>query len=352
MSVQHDSSSAGPPLELSRDESDTAVAELVPALAQLVALAREQHVTRAATALGLAQPTLSRSLARWEALLGLALVVRTGRGVRLTPAGTRVAEAATEALALLTRAVRVGREEAGLQGGRLTFAFLHTMGPDVVPRLLEELLRRYPGVHVDLQQDAHATMLTALRRGEVDLVLTAPAPADRTGLTVDVLDTQPLVLTLPLGHRLAHRARLRLAELGGEPWVVLAPRYGMRTITDALWAGAGIAPAVAFEGQDASTLRGLVSVGLGVAVLPEEPGAARVAQVPLDPPAHREIALVRATGRGPSPVVTAFRDVAVEFTGRLLPAPGPSEHVGPRAVADRRDPAGVAGGAGASWTRP
>ena len=313
------------------DESDGAVAELVPALAQLVALAREEHVTRAASTLGVAQPTLSRALARWEALLGFTLVVRTGRGVHLTPAGARVAEAAAEALAGLTRAVRTGREDAGLQHGRLTFAFLHTMGPDVVPRLLEELLRRHPGVHVELLQDAHATMLAALRRGDVDLVLTSPAPADPTGLVVDVLDTQPLVLTLPRGHRLAHRGHLGLDEVADEPWVVLEPRYGLRTMTDALWAAAGIAPAVAFEGQEASTLRGLVSVGLGVAVLPEEPGAAGVVQVPLDPPAHREIALVTATGRRPSPVVAAFRRVAVGFTGRLLPTPGTTPHAaGPR----------------------
>lgn len=313
-----------------RDEADTAVAALVPALVQLVALAREEHVSRAAAGLGLAQPTLSRALARWEDKLGLALVVRTGRGVRLTPAGARVAEAAAESVGVLTRAVRVGREEAGLQRGRLTFAFLHTMGPDVVPRLLEALLERHPGVHVNLVQDAHATMLDALRRGEVDLVLTSPAPADRSGCTVDVLDTQPLVLTLPRGHRLARAPRLGLAEVGEEPWVVLEPRYGMRTITDALWAAAGIAPAVAFEGQDTSTLRGLASVGLGVAVLPWEPGATGVVQVPIDPPAHREIALVTATGRAPSPVVAAFRAVAVGFTGRLLAAGGQEMPRGPR----------------------
>lgn len=327
--VEHDSRSVGW-FDRERDDADGAVAELVPALAQLVALAHEEHVTRAAASLGLAQPTLSRALARWEERLGFALVVRTGRGVHLTPAGTRVAAAATAALATLTGAVRTGREEAGLEHGRVGFAFLHTMGPDVVPRLLEAFLRRHPGVHVNLLQDAHSTMLAALRRGEVDLVLTSPAPADRTGLVVDVLDTQPLVLTLPPGHRLARRESVRLAEVGDEPWVVMQPRYGMRTITDGLWARATISPTVTFEGQDATTLRGLASVGLGVAVLPAEPGASAVAQVPLDPPAHREIALVTATGRAPGRAVAAFRAVAVGFTGRLLPAAPTVDDAGPR----------------------
>lgn len=332
MFVEHETRSPALRVHDAGDGADEAVAQLVPALAQLVALVHAEHVTRAAAALGLAQPTLSRSLARWEAGLGFPLVVRTGRGVHTTPAGTHLAEAAVEALAVLTRAVRAGREEAGLQHGRLRFAFLHTMGPDVVPRLLEDFLRQHPGVRVGLHQDAHATMLAALRRGEVDLVLTSPAPADRTGLAVDVLDTQPLVLTLPRGHRLAGAPRLRLSEVGGEPWVVLQPRYGMRTITDGLWAQAGITPEVAFEGQDASTLRGLVSVGLGVAVLPEEPGAAGVVQVPLDPPAHREIVLVTSTGRTSSAVVSAFRAVAVAFAGRLLPPQeaGPGHDTGPR----------------------
>ncbi len=299
------------------DDADTMAAALAPGLAQLVALARTGHVTRAAVEVGTSQPTLSRALRRWETLVGVDLVHRRGRGLSLTDAGQTMAAAAGAALDGLAEAARGVREDAGLTRGRVRFAFLHTMGVDVVPRLLAELGRAHPGITVALQQNAHERMLAALRAGDVDAVLTSPAPTGRD-LTVTVLDTQPLVLTVAAGHHLAGRRRVRLTEVADEAWVVLAHGYGLRTITEGLWAGSGIEPQVAFEGQEASTLRGLAAAGLGVALLPEERVGPEVVQVPLDPPAHREITLVTTREPSRSASVQALLAVATDFRGRLF----------------------------------
>ncbi|MEO6898390.1 MAG: LysR family transcriptional regulator [Mycobacteriaceae bacterium] len=299
------------------DDGDTVAAALAPGLAQLVALARTAHVTRAALEVGTSQPTLSRAVRRWETVVGVDLVHRHGRGLSLTEAGVTMAAAAATALDELAEAARGVREDAGLSRGRVRFAFLHTMGVDVVPRLLAELGRQHPGITVALQQNAHERMLAALRAGDVDAVLTSPAPRS-PDLAVTVLDTQPLVLTVAAGHHLAGRQRVRLTEVADEPWVVLAHGYGLRTITEGLWAGSGIEPQVAFEGQEAATLRGLAAAGLGVALLPEERVGPEVVQLPLDPPAHREITLVTTGEPSRSASVRALLAVATDFRGRLF----------------------------------
>lgn len=320
MPVMNETRSPGPRTTFRADQgddADTVAAALAPGLAQLVALARTGHVTRAAVELGTSQPTLSRALHRWETVVGVDLVHRRGRGLSLTDAGERMAAAAGAALDGLAETARAVREDARLTRGRVRFAFLHTMGVDVVPRLLAELRRRHPGITVALQQNAHEQMLASLRAGEVDAVLTSPAPT-RGDLTVTVLDTQPLVLTVAAGHHLAGRARVRLSEVADEQWVVLAHGYGLPTMTEGLWAGAGIAPNVGFEGQEASTLRGLAAAGLGVALLPEERVGPEVVQLTLDPPAHREITLVTAGEPSRSASVQALVTVATGFGGRLF----------------------------------
>jgi DNA-binding transcriptional LysR family regulator len=107
------------------------------------------------------------------------------------------------------------------------------------------------------------------------LCLTSPLP-DEAGLVVRRLDEQRLRLVVPAGHRLAHRRRIRLAEAAADVFVTLEPGFGLRRITDALCAEAGFTPRVAFEGEEAETLRGLVAAGLGVALLPPRPSPAPV----------------------------------------------------------------------------
>lgn len=312
------------------------VAALAPVLRQLAVLAEEGHVTRAAAVLGTPQPTLSRAVARWEAALGVALVARRGRGIVLTPAGTALAGAAREAAAVLERAVRAVREDAGVEHGRVGFAFLQTMGPDVVPRLLRSFRAAHPGVRVSLRQGSPAANLAALRAGEVDLVLTAPPPEPDPALVVWPLDSQPVVLAVARDHPLAGRAEVGIAEVLAEPVVGMARGFGMRTITDGLCAAAGLAPPeLEFEASDLDTLTGLVAVGLGIAVVPLVPGAgtAEVVTVPLRGRPRRELVLVGMADPAPSAAVGAFVATAQEFRGRLVhpaaPATRPSDATDP-----------------------
>src|ERR1700753_1539877 len=119
---------------------------LVPLLRQFIAVAREEHMTRAAELLGVPQPTLSRSIARLEAELGVPLFTRPGRSIQLTRHGRDLAAAAQRSLAGLSAAVHRVLAEADPARGRVALGFLHTLGGDAVPPLLRGFRAPYPGV--------------------------------------------------------------------------------------------------------------------------------------------------------------------------------------------------------------
>ncbi|WP_280696182.1 LysR family transcriptional regulator [Kitasatospora sp. GP82] len=311
--------SSSQPLHLADLGQDSSALQLAPQLAQFAAVARLEHVTQAAQLLGMPQPTLSRAVARLEAELGVDLLARQGRTVRLTRAGRLLLGSVERALAELERGAEQARAEADPVAGRVAFGFLHTMGTDAVPALLRGFRAEHPQVRFQLVQDYVAAMLERLRAGELDLCLVAPLP-DASDLTARPLDEQRLYLVVPADHRLAGRRRIRLAEVADEPFVAVEEGYGLRVITDGFCAEAGFTPRVAFEGEEAETLRGLVAAGLGVALLPPalvpRPGVVELEVTA--PRTRRAIGLAWVTGRPLTPPVAAFRDFVLSRRGRLL----------------------------------
>ncbi|MCP2332279.1 DNA-binding transcriptional regulator, LysR family [Actinoalloteichus cyanogriseus DSM 43889] len=286
---------------------------LAPRLALLRALAEEQHITRVAERLRVPQPTVSRWLARLGEELGTPVVVRAGRGIRLSRAGQALAESAGHALAALEAGCRRALADTDEERGLVALAFLHTFGGRPVPELLRGFRARRPSVRFSLAQAPHETILDRLREGAVDLGLTSPTPTGDPGLTSSVLFHQPLVAAVPERHPLAGRRRVRIGELAGEDFVGLEPGFGLRAITDELCAAAGFRPRLAFEGQETVTLLGLVAAELGIALVPQADGGppAGVVEVPLSPAARRTVGLVWAAGRPLSPAVREFRDFAL-----------------------------------------
>lgn len=316
MAHQH---SSQPRLSPSSYEEDIR-AVLAPRLAYFEAVARHEHVTRAAHELGVPQSTLSRAMVRLEADLGVALFARKGRTVSLTPAGRTFLTSAERALAEVEKAADAVRADADLTTGRVSFGFLHTMGSETVPALIRGFRADHPKVRFQLVQNYGEAMIERLRAGGLDLCLTSPVP-DAPDLVTRRLDEQRLRLVVPDDHRLASRRRIRLAEAADETFVTLEPGYGLRRITDDLCTEAGFTPRVAFEGEEAETLRGLVAAGLGVALLPP-PAVARPGVVELTvtaPRAVREIGVAWLDGHPDTPPVAAFKRFLLSRRGNLLP---------------------------------
>ncbi|WP_246632057.1 LysR family transcriptional regulator [Pseudonocardia nigra] len=302
------------------DENDV-LAVVAPRLRQFAAVARAEHMTRAADEIGVPQSTLSRGIARLERDLGVALFVRAGRAVRLTRAGRTLLRHAERALAELDAAGREIVEDADAVRGRVALGFLHTFGAEAVPRLLREFRRTHAGVRFDLAQGGHDALLERLRAGEVDLCVTSPLPPD-FGLTSTAMYEQELRLVVPADHPLAiHRDGLPLAAAAKAQFVGYRPGFGLRSLTEAWCREAGFVPRLAFEGEDGETLRGLVGAGLGVALLaPSAHGAAAgVVELPVTAPrTTRTVGLVWVADREVAPAVRVFRDFLRHAGPKLL----------------------------------
>ncbi|MFF3453131.1 LysR family transcriptional regulator [Streptomyces sp. NPDC002730] len=316
---QHSSQPRLSPGSYEEYAKDTALL-LAPRLAYFAGVARHEHVTRAAQEMGVPQSTLSRAIVRLEQDLGVTLFTRKGRTVSLTPAGRTFLASVERALAEVERAAESVQADADPSGGRVAFGFLHTMGSETVPGLIRAFRADHPRIRFTLVQNYGEAMIEGLRAGALDLCLTSPVP-DAPDLVARRLDEQRLRLVVPDDHRLASRKRIRLAEAADETFVTLEPGYGLRRITDDLCAEAGFTPRVAFEGEEAETLRGLVAAGLGVALLPP-PAVARPGVVELTvtaPRAVREIGVAWLDGHPDTAPVAEFKKFLLSRRGRLLP---------------------------------
>src|SRR6516162_4603505 len=175
------------------------------------AVARHQHVSRAAAELRIAQPALSRSIARLEAELGVALFDRRGRRVRLNRFGALFLARVQNALGELDQARQELRDAAGLARGTVAVA-VETLR--MITELAAGFLADHPEVSLRLYQSPAPVMSTQLQAGEVDLCL-ASQPLDGPALHEAKLLSEEVLLAVPPGHHLAGRARVGVGELAG-----------------------------------------------------------------------------------------------------------------------------------------
>ena len=286
----------------------------------LVAVADHQHVSAAAEAVGTSQPTLSRTLARCEAELGARLFDRVPDGVRITPAGVLVVDAARDLTSRYRQLVSSLDRVLDVETGLVRLAFLDSMATSLVPSLLRAFHAGAPAVRVQLRQEPGHEIARDLGLGAVDLAITAAPPEGAYGW--HVLQEERLVVVVPATHPWAEREQVSLDELGSEELITTPVGYGYRQLVDGLLREAGVAPAISFESQDLVTIEGLVGAGLGVAVVPEAlAGHSGTVGLRLSAAgARRTIGLTWRTDRALTPPAQRFLHFVV--SGRADPARG------------------------------
>jgi DNA-binding transcriptional LysR family regulator len=236
-------------------------------LEYFVAVVEEGGFTRAAARLRVAQPGISAQVRKLERELGLALLDRTTRSVRLTAAGEAVLPFARAALAAVDGARQAVDELAGLTRGRVAVGTVTSHTVDLAA-ILADFHARWPGVEITLVEDASERLVDAVREGRLDAAIVAYARAPE-GLGVHVITDEAIDAAVWEGHELAGRATVPLAELRDRALVCLPRGGGIRAILDAACAEAGFAPRVAFEAGSPAVIEQLAARRLGIAILPE-----------------------------------------------------------------------------------
>lgn len=243
-------------------------------LRYFVTVAEEMHFGRAAIKLHMTQPPLSQTIQSLESMLGVQLFRRTSRSVALTPAG----------IALLPEAQRILQQTAALPdlmrratsgaSGRLSLAFVSTADYSVLPPFLREFRESYPSVEIDLREATTDVQLDDLMQGRIDVGLLIPPIPDKAKSQLDYLPvlSEPLILAAPKGLKaLRGKQSVALQALAELPLIIF-PRRIAPAFHDAILAcyrDAGLTPHIGQEAIQMQTIIGLVSAGMGIALVPQ-----------------------------------------------------------------------------------
>ncbi|HYK97802.1 MAG TPA: LysR family transcriptional regulator [Candidatus Acidoferrales bacterium] len=251
-------------------------------LRAFLAVAEERHFTRAARALGIAQPSVSAHVRRLEADTGTQLFHRMKGRISLTPAGEALLPFARRIVADVDAATTEIREVEGLARGRLAVGATPSLAATLLPAVLARFHSAYPGIDLAVRESGSRELVAALEEGTVDVALVI------LPVRQDVLQTQPLlreelVVAGARGHALATRRTIAVADLRDVPLVMFREGYDLRASTEAAFRAAGFAPTFAVEGGEMDGVLRLTAAGLGAAIVPslviETPGPLRAIRV-------------------------------------------------------------------------
>ncbi|HZV74120.1 MAG TPA: LysR family transcriptional regulator [Conexibacter sp.] len=286
-------------------------------LRYFVAVAEELSFTRAAARLHMAQPPLSTQIRDLERALGVQLLDRSRRAVRLTPAGEALLAEARRLLVQTEQTLQAVRRAGQGEVGQLTIGFVPSAANSVLPGHLRTFRQRHPDVELYLREMPPDDLVRALHDGGVDLCFLHLPLLDERVETL-VVSEQPLRAALPIDHPLSGRKRIAVAALAEEPFVMPAQYRvpGLHAQVTEACRRAGFTPkAVQKDVWQIQTIVGLVAAGIGVALVPASAETMRrtgVAYVPLrgDVPSVRLGAAWRRDAQ--APVAERFRELLAE----------------------------------------
>ena len=238
-------------------------------LEYFVAVADQQHFTRAASRMNVVQSGLSASIRALEDEFGAPLFLRTTRKVALTPMGQAFLSEAKRVLAAAADAKRLVADMRGLKRGRLSIGSIQGLAPLLdIADLIGRFHDACPDVEIRLVSGGTGGLIEGVRTGDLDLALTQFLGATPPGIEARMLACEPLVVVCQPGHRLAGQDNIALADLAGETFIDLNRDWGTRQLVDQSFLEARATRHIGFEVNDLPTQLDLVGRGLGIALMP------------------------------------------------------------------------------------
>lgn len=185
-------------------------------------VARLRSIGKAADALAITQPAVSRTVGELEAILGVALIEKEGRGIRISHFGEIFLKHAGESLAAVQRGIASIAEVQKSEGPPIRIGTLPTASASFLPDAVADFLGRGTGSQVTIVSGENRALLDQLRLGDLDLVVGRLAPPERmTGLTFEPLYSEEVTIVARPSHPLLARRNFTLGALTG--YTVLMP---------------------------------------------------------------------------------------------------------------------------------
>ncbi len=303
------------------------------------ALARHRHFGRAAEACAISQPALSLQMKELEEILGAPLIERGARQIRLTGLGESLAARARDILRAVDELALLGRAGIGAPSGRMRIGVIPTIAPYLLPRVVQALSARFPGLDLRPREAVTRRLIDGLLEGRMDTAIVA-LPVSEPGLVEQPLFDEEFLLVRPsadAGKPAPSPDKLREMRL-----LLLEEGHCFR---DQALSFCKMSPGVArdmMEGSSLSTLVQMVGAGIGVTLIPQmaipiETRSAEVAVTRL--PAPRPSRTIGMVWRKTNPLANQLEQITacvreVAIAGTAPPHGFPVSVVPPPAPAD------------------
>ncbi|MEW4412549.1 LysR family transcriptional regulator [Clostridium sp. AN503] len=281
------------------------------ALSQFKKIAELQHITRAAEELHVAQPSLSRTIARLEQELGVPLFERSGKNIILNDYGKIVLKH-TDQIFQEIKDIERELEEASDEKSQTVSLSLYSASK-LLPGLVMAFKKAHPAVRLQIiQENLHKDPSK-----ECDLTLYSSMQPSDSEYSV-TLFAEDIFLALPESNPLAHRSSLQLSEVAHEEFICLQRGKSLRTITDTYCRIAGFEPSVVLESDSPETVRELIRAGIGISFIPsitwQGMETENLVLIPIESPQCKRYINLSWRSRGYfSPAAGLFRDFVQEY---------------------------------------
>ena len=239
-------------------------------LRSFIAVANTLNFGRASRQLHLSQSALSVQIQNLESHLGVPLLERNRRTVRLTAAGESVLADSNQLLQQIAdielRAAKIGSGEVG----HLRIGFVASATLKLIPAIVLAFRKLYPGVTLDLKNIPTVQQIDALKSGTIDIGFVR-LPLSVEGLSIETMHREPFAVVLPKAHPLASTKAFKVRQLGGEPFIAYGRKWAPAFYDHwmQICRKAGFTPHVVQEAAEMETALVLIAAGLGVGILPE-----------------------------------------------------------------------------------
>lgn len=287
-----------------------------------IEVAKREHVTEAAHAIHVAQSAVSRQIFNLESELGVELFIREGRNVKLTPIGRVFLEYMKDAMQVIENAKREVEEFLDPERGTIRIGFPSSLANHTLPTVISGFRDEYPLVKFKLIQGTYHHLIDAVINGEIDLAVLGPVPKQDKKVKSKVLFEENLIALLPINHVLAANLTINLNQLRDDQFILFPNGFILREIVVNACKRQGFEPDVTFEGNDIDAIKGLVSAGLGVTIIPEitlidNLPRSTVKVVIADPHVTRSVGIIIPRERELLPTEKIFYDYITDFFARI-----------------------------------
>lgn len=254
-------------------------------LQYVLEVARSRSFTKAADALHISQPTISKMIRNLENELGIEVFIRNGKQVELTDSGQVIVAHAQHILHSFKNLSSELSDLTQLKRGRIRIGLPPMVGSRFFPSVMSEFRKRYPGIDLEMVEDGAKKIEAGVEDGSLDVgAVLLPTNGEVFGSFPFV--SEKLKLVVHPSHPLSKRERVALTELAEEPFISFREDFALHDRIIAACAEAGFRPRVLYESSQWDFISEMAAAGLGIAMLPETICAA------LDPERVRTVYLV------------------------------------------------------------